>query len=494
MRCLILCLLFLSIHAGAQPNRTLIVVFDGLRPDYITEQNMPNLFALRNAGSYVSKNHSVFPTVTRVNASSYATGSYPGTHGLLGNTVYFPNVDRNKGLDTGDAEELQRIADATDGNLLTTLSLGEILSNAGLDIMVFSSGSSGQALLQNHKVKGRGVVHPEVILPESLAQDVHKAIGLPPPSAKPNTNRHEWAMRALAHYGLKADGPQVSAIWFSDPDGAAHTYGIGSPEAMESIRIVDEKFGAIVSTLRERGLLDRFNIIVTADHGFATQVGTVGVRDFLMNSGFKSDDVILAGNAIYVKDHDPKLIQNIVSVLQEQPWAGAIFTKATPKDPNLGWIEGTLSFESIHWQHDRSADILFDYHWDDEPNKFGYAGRSHAKGVAGHGGASSHEITIPLIAAGPDFKSSYASPLPASNTDIAPTILHLCGLDMPRSMDGRVLTELLRKDSNRPAKAKTETIRSTMKKSDKGGYSAVLQITTVGRQRYVDFARVVREK
>src|SRR5688500_7449047 len=74
--------------------RTLIVFCDGLRPDYITAENMPNLFAFRKAGGYGIRHHSVFPTVTRVNSSSYSTGSYPAKNGLMGNTVYFPQVNK----------------------------------------------------------------------------------------------------------------------------------------------------------------------------------------------------------------------------------------------------------------------------------------------------------------------------------------------------------------------------------------------------------------
>src|SRR5688572_25754375 len=89
--------------------RTLIVFFDGLRPDYMTPEAMPNLFAFSKSGCYGKQHHSVFPTVTRVNASSYSSGSYPATHGLMGNTVYFPEVDKVKGLNTGDYETLNKI-------------------------------------------------------------------------------------------------------------------------------------------------------------------------------------------------------------------------------------------------------------------------------------------------------------------------------------------------------------------------------------------------
>src|SRR5688572_25927167 len=172
--------------------RTLVVFFDGLRPDYITEQNMPNLFAFSKLGCYGKQHHSVFPTVTRVNASSYSSGSYPATHGLLGNTVYFPTVDKKKGLNTGDFSDLNKISEATNGHLLTAITLGEILQQHGKRMMVFSSGSTGQAMMQNHTVSGGAVINPGMILPESFKDTLVNDIGPIPAKSKPNSAQHKW--------------------------------------------------------------------------------------------------------------------------------------------------------------------------------------------------------------------------------------------------------------------------------------------------------------
>lgn len=114
---------FQTVPAQSQPKelRTLIVFFDGLRPDYITPEAMPNVYAFAKAGVYGKQHHSVFPTVTRVNASSYSSGSYPGTHGIMGNSVYFPQVNSKKGLNTGEYTDLNKIAAATDGLCLPPL-------------------------------------------------------------------------------------------------------------------------------------------------------------------------------------------------------------------------------------------------------------------------------------------------------------------------------------------------------------------------------------
>lgn len=475
--------------------RTLIVFFDGLRPDYITAQNMPNLFAFKKAGSYGKRHHSVFPTVTRVNSSSYSTGSYPAKTGLMGNTVYFPEVNKVKGINTGEAANLIKINDATGGRLLTAVSLGEILQSAGKSMMVFSSGSSGQAFLQNHTVSG-AVINTSMALPASLEPMINKEIGPIPAKGKPNTAQHVWITDALITFGFASDGPLVSAIWFSDPDGTAHSDGIGSATAIQAINSVDQQFGRIIAALISKNLIDRVNVLISTDHGFVTHKGKQGLTEFLIKEGLKKDttseDVIVTEGAIYVKDHNNEVIRKIVTSLQAQEWVGALFTKASSPGAMKGTVEGTLSFESIYWNHpERSADILVDENWDDSKNSFGYAGTSYSRGVAGHGGLSPYEVHIPLIVSGPAFKKMYEGDLPTSNVDIAPTVLHLHNLPIPVSMDGRVMSEFLVKSNIKRDVAKSEIIETEAKQSW-GKYQLKLERSIVNKHAYVNFARIIR--
>jgi arylsulfatase A-like enzyme len=288
----------------------------------------------------------------------------------------------------------------------------------------------------------------------------------------------------------------VSAIWFSDPDGTAHADGIGAASSMQSIKSVDTEFARILTALKEKKLMQNFNIIISSDHGFVTNAGKEGLQEFLISEGLKkdmeSDDVIVAEGALYIKDHDADVIRKIVSRLQAQPWVGAIFTKSKAPGGTKGVVDGTLSFESIHWNHpERSADILVDKNWDDSKNDKGYAGTSFSPGVAGHGGLSPYEVHIALLASGPSFKKSFESDLPTSNVDIVPTILSIHNLPVPPTMTGRVMTELLEKDGDKNMKARKETITTTT--SIPGGtYTLTLDRTLLGRYQYVNFAKVVR--
>lgn len=487
-----------ALHSNTKDkNKTLIVFFDGLRPDYITPELMPNLYTFTQKASRGNHHHSVFPTVTRVNSSSYATGSYPGTHGILGNAIYFPKVNPNKAIGT-TYDDLIKVQGAESEQLLTAVSMGEALDAAGEQMMVFSSGTTGQAFLQNHKIGKGAIINHELILPESFKTQVLADIGPIPRGTADVYIKHKWVVDALLHYGLKNDAPLVSALWLSDPDGAAHRYGMGSDQAVAALSYVDSQFGRILNALTQRGLKEKYNIIISTDHGFVTHTGKQNLTDLLISKGFKkdkeSDDVVIAEGAIYVKNRDKDIIKNIVNTLHQTEWVGAVFTQARQNDKMKGWVEGTLSFDAIHYNHPtRSGDILVAPNWNDSKNDKGYAGTDFAVGVAGHGGSSPYEINIALFVDGPDFKKTFTSDLPTSNIDIAPTVLALYNIPVPTKMDGRPLFEFS-KTKNALSKKFKKEVTQTQIQYPWGTYKLSLETSVLGRYRYINFTKTERVK
>ena len=475
---------------------SLLIVLDGLRPDYVTPDLMPNLCALGARGVVCEAHHSVFPTVTRVNSASIATGSYPATHGLMGNSVFFPEISATKGLSTGDATNLIKIEEATGGSLLTTPSLGEVLERAGKKLLATSSGSTGSAFLLNHKVAGCGIVNTEFVRPEPVEAQVIKVLGPIPPDASPNRERNRRAVDAYLRIGLEELRPDVTIIWLSDPDHTAHGAGIGAPRTLESIRLVDAEIGRIIETLEMKGLKDAVNIFVASDHGFSTHTGGANPVGLLVKNGLKadyqSDDVVLVDGAVYVKNQEQGKIRLIVELLQRTDWVGAIFTKASGPNQPEGTVTGTLSFDTIHWDHDRAADILVTANWSNDKNQYGYPGTTTLPGVAGHGTSSPYDIHAVLIAAGPDIKAGEKSSVPTGNVDLAPTLCHLQGIDPPDTMDGRILHELLR---DGPAPSSVHVGQLTYRVQTKwidGSYQLELSGSTVDGRRYVNHTKVER--
>ena len=277
-------ILALAVVVHAQPDPThrhLLLVLDGLRPDYVTKDVMPNLHALAQRGVTFTNHHAVYPTVTRVNASSISTGAYPERHGILGNAVFFPRVDANRFLDTGQRSDLERIQHDQDGVLLTAATLGETLRANGKNMLAVGAGTSGAVFLLNHTVAGGAILHTDYALPAPLHQRMFAELGPPPAAGHPNDARNSRAVSAFLTIGLPAVDPAVTVMWLSDPDTTAHALGMGHPTTIEALRRLDREVLNIQDGLRKAGLFDVYNIWVTSDHGFATYTGAPNVRALL---------------------------------------------------------------------------------------------------------------------------------------------------------------------------------------------------------------------
>ncbi len=470
----------------AQPARRLkvvLVVFDGLRPDHITPARMPRLHAVSTRGVMSLHHHSLFPTVTRVNASALATGTGPSGHGILDNSIYLPAV-ADRVLNTGEASDMMLADSALDGRLLTAPTIGRRLRDAGLRMMVASAGSSGSAYLFAGGT-GTPVVNADLVMPAALAPLVQRVLGAPPADASPNIGRNAWAVDALLRIGVDSLDVDVGYLWLSDPDHTAHGAGLGSIMADSSIRAADREFGRLLDELAARGLAQSVNVLVVSDHGFSTHVGdTKSLRKQL---GAFADSVVIAGSAIHVR-HGGKLTRTaVVRALQQWPEAGTIFT-APGAANGLGAVSGTISTAPIGWQHARAADVLYSANWSHTSNAAGLPGSTRQSGVAGHGTSSPYDMTATFVASGPAFLEGARAAAPSSNADIVPTILHLLGRpSTPRGVTGRPLLELLRQHASTPPTVTHDSIVAVW-----AGYRTVAYRTRVQQSWYFDSTHTTR--
>src|SRR5262245_7856121 len=72
----------------SQPHNVIIFVADGLRYGSVEPGNMPNMTRLKSEGVDFTNSHSLYPTITTVNASAIATGHGIGDTGNFANTLY----------------------------------------------------------------------------------------------------------------------------------------------------------------------------------------------------------------------------------------------------------------------------------------------------------------------------------------------------------------------------------------------------------------------
>src|SRR5438874_125824 len=112
----------LAVGSAVAGNATLnlVLVLDGLRPDSITAEETPNLWRLRQEGVNFLNGHSVFPTVTRANATAIATGTYPSRNGIFGNTLYVREVNPNRAFPNDEHQNLLKLDAVTNGGMVLT--------------------------------------------------------------------------------------------------------------------------------------------------------------------------------------------------------------------------------------------------------------------------------------------------------------------------------------------------------------------------------------
>src|ERR1700740_1578134 len=93
MKFVVLSALLISVFAipmahASTPHNIIIFVADGLRYGSVEPGNMPNMARVKAEGVDFTNSHSLYPTVTTVNASAIATGHGIGDTGDFGNTLY----------------------------------------------------------------------------------------------------------------------------------------------------------------------------------------------------------------------------------------------------------------------------------------------------------------------------------------------------------------------------------------------------------------------
>jgi len=469
--------------------RVLIVVIDGLRPDYIRPDWMPTLDALADSGVRGTRHHAVFPSVTRVNGPAIFTGRYPGNNGALGNSVYLPQVDDSRILDAGDVRDLMTIDEVTGGELLTVPSLGEILEANGLTFFASSSGSTGSGALMNHTGAGAGLVHHDITIPDTLGMVVDDVLGPAPvvPEEEPKIPLVARAVDAVLKIGVDRADADVLAVWLTEPDGTAHDFGMGAPETVAALAGVDGEFARLLDGLDARGILESTTVLVTSDHGFSMRTGSEDLDELLVSAGLKASkssmDVVVAGDAITVREGGEERRAAIVELLQRTPWVGAVFTPSAD-------LPGTASFADAGWAHPRSSDILTSGNWTGGENVWGFQGEVTTPGTAGHGSSSPWDLRAAFVAAGPRIRSGVTLESPTGNIDITPTVLHLIGASRVPEFDGRVLHELIEGDPEAVAESNDSIVTTTQV----GGlvYRLTVRHLRVGETWYFAGTRVDR--
>jgi arylsulfatase A-like enzyme len=478
----------------------ILVVWDGMRPDFVTERYAPTLTALAHGGVVFKNNHSAYPSSTNVNGAVLATGIDPGHNGVIGNQEFRAAIDAHRPFDTADFPALNTGDKQISAHYLSSPTIAEIVQRVGYSTAIAGSKPVAQFFDRSRNrttdaARRSTVVYHGKVLPPAAGPTITAALGsFPMLKTFPKEAENVWTTRALTEVLWKHEVPMFSLLWLSEPDLTEHQTAPGSPAALAAIKSSDDNLARVLSALEAKGALTSTDIFVVSDHGFSTIDLAVDVAALLRTAGFDAvrefaDSppagqilVVTLGGSVefYVAQHDEMVIRKLVHFLQRSDFAGVILTRSRQ--------EGTFTLAQAQIDTPTAPDVMTACRWNDRPNKFGVAGQIASDigrnlGQGTHSTLSPHDMNNTLIASGPDFRRGWTDKTPSGNIDVAPTILWILGLKTPEAMDGRVLVEALADAQPAPA-VKTQELEA---QRDLGEltWRQTLRLTTVGKTTHL---------
>jgi arylsulfatase A-like enzyme len=570
--------------AQTRPHNVVLFVADGLRRGMVTPALTPAMSALMERGVRFTNTHSLFPTFTTANASGMATGHMLGDTGDFSNVIYtgFPvpgagdsltpflesdpvlgDVDEHFSGDYLDEETILKAARAAG---LSTASIGKLgpalifdhTERTGQQTILVddSTGRAGGIPLSAEVQQGLGRAELPLQTP-GRGDNGRAGTSTTPGTLVANVEQQAYFSDIATKVVLplfKARGkPFVMVFWSRDPDGSQHNQGdsllhlvpgINGPTSLASIRNADANLGQLMAALRDQGLADDTDVILTADHGFSTiskesassfaaTQSYAGVPAGLLPQGFVAIDlahaldmplfdpdaknvriaastfpsrgngligsdpgkpnVVVASNGgsdlVYLPGGDKALAARVVAALAAQDYVSGLFV-----DDALGPIPGTLPLTAVALKGTAVTPlpaIAVNFRSfstgcaDVEVCGVELADTPLQQGQGMHGSFSRADTNIIMGAAGPSFRAHFTDPAPSSNADIGMTIASLLHLDIPArgTLVGRVLSEAM-PNGTLPAVSQ-EVVRS---EPDAGGRATVVVTQKIGDTRYFDAA------
>jgi predicted AlkP superfamily pyrophosphatase or phosphodiesterase len=483
----------------AGQKHVVLVVWDGMRPDFVSEANCPTLWKLTKKGVTFRNHHSVYVSATNVNGTAIATGVYPGKSGIIANQEYRPEISSKRIIAVEDREVVRKGDEVSAGKYVAFPTIAELVRAAGLETVTATAKTVG--LLQDRHLDVARDNNSVLVFSGQMlsAQALASVVALLGPFPMLGYAQKDiWTTKALTEIFWKDRVPAFSLLWLSEPDGTEHEAAPGSKGALAAIRSADDNLAAVLATLDRPalgGLRSTTDIFVVSDHGFSTIERSVDLRKILTDAGFsvtteftaepKPGEVMLAGNGgtvlFYVIQHDTAVVRRLVEFLQQSDFAGVILTRDK--------LEGTFGLEQARIDNEHAPDVAMAFRWNEKKNQFDLPGMINADwnrkaGQGTHATLSRFDMHNMLIASGPDFDRGQTDDLPSGNVDLAPTILRILGIAPTQKMDGRVLSEAMNVAARAPESA-SETLKAAREFST-GKWEQTLRVAHVGSTIYLD--------
>ena len=221
-------------RAVEEPQRTIIIMCDGLGLEYYDRSPMPTLKAWAARGIH-TRARAVMPSVTNTNNASICCGVWPAEHGVIGNSYFDPA--------SGTEEYME------DAKLLLAPTIFERARTRGVHSALLSSKKKTIGLLN----KGTDLV----LTAEAPNGDWEARLGKAPPIYSREINY--WLFSAALD--ILRNRRDIGLLYIHTTDYPMHMWPPEAPESQEHLARLDGLLAELAATAPDAAIL------LTADHG-----------------------------------------------------------------------------------------------------------------------------------------------------------------------------------------------------------------------------------
>jgi hypothetical protein len=410
-----------------------LVICDGNRPDFVTDDTTPHMAALRRAGVWGAAHKGIFPSATRASSASIATGSHPVSHGLRGNAVALPIEGGFAFHDAGKPEFFDTYRSHFGRGLLRP-ALAERV--AGLNGAIIGSNVSPGAAFFHDGESHAHMIHRHLsYTPGRVPVD-------PAPAAPGIAGDTAITLRFIDM--MLERRPSTATLWLSEPDVSMHAAPLGSPVHLAALKQADALVGKVIEAVEQlRDAGHDVLLIVGSDHGHESISEVIPVERHLFDAGFKSEleapnlMVVPQGGCAFIHFAGDALGRRseVADWLSQQPWVGEVFQGEALAD--LGQIPGD-DLLAIDMAKSAAANVNGVPGLSALAARFSHDAAQERLHFGMHGGRGAYESSPVLIAVGSGFASGGVIADATSIVDLAPSMLHHLGLTA-EGLDGQAL-------------------------------------------------------
>jgi predicted AlkP superfamily pyrophosphatase or phosphodiesterase len=323
--------------------RVIMISIDGMMPDAYTDPASPatNLRALAQGGAWADGVVGVLPSVTFPSHTTLITGVEPAVHGIVDNRILDPE-NRSEGAWYYYARDIKvpTLPMAARSRGLRAAAVSWPVT-VGMDVDYLVPEYLRYAHPENLTML-RALSSPRTLL-DAVETTRGKPFGWP---------QNDRDRADIALFVLKTFDPHLLLLHLIDLDDAEHDFGPASPEARQTLTMIDGLVGEIVAQVKSSGRADRTTFAIVSDHGF------LPVKTMLQpNAAFKREGLLTvddrgritdwqayfhsSGGSGYVYVKDSSAIGRVQKLIE-----------AMKGDPNNGirtvWTQKELAAKGAH--------------------------------------------------------------------------------------------------------------------------------------------------